>query len=137
MDTPFTLLDEERPVTVPATIDRDRVRLAPAALRTATGWELKPEGLCRAERCIPVPQRAALVHDAGIDLAACADVLGRPLALDLAERAACLGASAADRGAQLRSLVAPDFTLPDLEGHPHRLSTYRGRKVLLVAYASW
>ena len=137
METPFTLLDEERPVAVPATIDGDRVRLSPAALRTATGWALKPEGLCRAERCIPVRQRAALAGDAGIDLAVCADLLGRPLALDLAERAACLGASAADRGAQLQSLVAPDFTLPDLAGHPHRLSAYRGRKVLLVAYASW
>ena len=137
METPFTLLDEARPATVPATIDGDRVRLTPAALRMATGWELKPEGLCRAERCIRVRQRAGLVSDAGIDLAACADLLGRPLALDLAARTACLGAAAADRGAQLQSLVAPDFTLPDLEGRPHRLSAYRGRKVLLVAYASW
>ncbi len=137
METPFTLLDEARPVTVPATIAADRVRLTPAALRTATGWELKPEGLCRAERCIPVRERAALVNDAGIDLAACANLLGRPLALDITAGAACLGASAADRGAQLQSLVAPDFTLPDLAGQPHRLSAYRGRKVLLVAYASW
>ena len=32
---------------------------------------------------------------------------------------------------------APDFTLPDLAGHMHSLSDYRGKKVLLIAYASW
>ena len=32
---------------------------------------------------------------------------------------------------------APDFTLPDLAGQIHTLSDYRGKKVLLVAYASW
>ena len=32
---------------------------------------------------------------------------------------------------------APAFTLPDLDGKPHSLSDYRGKKVLLVAYASW
>ena len=50
---------------------------------------------------------------------------------------ACLGASAAERGHQLRSLDAPEFTLPDLDGRPHTLSEHRGRKVLLLAWASW
>jgi hypothetical protein len=63
--------------------------------------------------------------------------LGRPLAVDAGERAAFLGVSAATRGDGLASLVAPDFALPDLEGRVHRLSDHRGRKVLLVVYASW
>ena len=33
--------------------------------------------------------------------------------------------------------ISVDFTLPDLAGRPHRLSDHRGKKVLLVAYASW
>jgi peroxiredoxin len=37
----------------------------------------------------------------------------------------------------LASLDAPDFTLPDLDGHLHSLAGHRGKKVLLVAYASW
>ena len=32
---------------------------------------------------------------------------------------------------------APDFTLPDLDGRPHTLSGHRGKKILLVAWASW
>ena len=54
-----------------------------------------------------------------------------------AERAAWVGASARERADALRSLRAPDFTLPDLDGRHHRLSDHRGRKVFLIAYASW
>ena len=47
------------------------------------------------------------------------------------------GVSAAERGARLNALEAPDFRLPDLSGAQHSLSEHRGKKVLLVAYASW
>lgn len=71
------------------------------------------------------------------ELAAQAARLGRPLALDVEERAAYLGVSARVRADRLRTLEAPDFALPDLAGRPHALSEHRGRKVFLVAYASW
>ena len=61
----------------------------------------------------------------------------RPLAVDHDEAVAFLGAPAGARAARLASLEAPDFTLPDLEGRRHSLSQHRGKKVLLVAYASW
>jgi peroxiredoxin Q/BCP len=32
---------------------------------------------------------------------------------------------------------APDFTLPDLDGNLHSLSDYRGRKVVLLTWASF
>ena len=48
-----------------------------------------------------------------------------------------LGASSAERCGRLASLEAPDFELPDLAGRLHRLSDQRGKKVLLIAYASW
>jgi cytochrome oxidase Cu insertion factor (SCO1/SenC/PrrC family) len=57
--------------------------------------------------------------------------------LDVGERAACLGAAASERARRLASLEAPDFTLPDVDGRPHTLSGFRGKKVLLVAWASW
>jgi hypothetical protein len=133
----FTLLDDGQPVATAATIAADAVLLTPEAVRAALGWELKPQGLCRGETCIPVRATDRLRHADAIDLAALAAALGRPLALDLGERVAALGASAAERGAQLRSLAAPDFTLPDLDGHLHSLDEQRDRKVLLLAWASW
>jgi hypothetical protein len=70
-------------------------------------------------------------------LAKRAEASGRPVAVDLDERAAYLGVGAAERAKALASLEAPDFTLPDLDGRLHSLSAHRGKKVLLVAYASW
>jgi len=70
-------------------------------------------------------------------LAELAAVLGRPFAVDVPERVAYLGAAAADRAGALTSLMAPDFSLPDLQGRLHSLSEHRGKKVFLVAYASW
>jgi hypothetical protein len=133
----FTILDEERTVTAEARSQNGAVRIAPDALRQALGWELRPEGLCRGDVCVPVREQAALADARGISLAALAEALGRPLALDADEHAAALGTPAATRGAALASLEAPDFTLPDLEGRLHSLSEHRGKKVLLIAYASW
>lgn len=133
----FTLIDDGRVCDTHATVTGKHVYLTPAALQAALGWELKPQGLCKDDRCVPVRGHADLVTDAGIDLTGFAALLSRPLAIDLEERVACLGVSAADRSAQLASLDAPDFALPDLNGTMHALSDYRGKKVLLVAYASW
>jgi hypothetical protein len=136
-DDSLTLIDDGRACETRATISGDRVYLRPAALQAALGWELKPQGFCKDDRCVPVRGQGDLVTPTGIDLAGFAALLSRPAAIDLEERVACLGASAADRSAQLASLVAPDFTLPDVDGAVHSLADYRGKKVLLVAYASW
>ncbi len=66
-----------------------------------------------------------------------AEASGRPVAIDRDERAAYLGVSASSRAKALASLEAPDFTLPDLDGRLHSLAQHRGKKVLLVAFASW
>jgi hypothetical protein len=133
----FTLLDDGRPVQMPAAVGPDGVRLAPEAMHSALGWELKPQGLCQGGTCIPVRPEHGLSHADGIDLVALAAVLDRPLAVDLDEHVAALGASAAERGARLKSLEAPGFTLPDVDGRLHSLDDQRGRKVLLLAWASW
>jgi hypothetical protein len=131
------LIDAERAVVIPASIAGEAVRIAPDALRDATGWKLESRGLCRGEVCVPVRNRDELVDATGIDLAAFARAIDRPLALDSGERVAALGTSAAERSARMATLEAPDFTLPDLDGRMHSLSEHRGKKVLLIAYASW
>jgi hypothetical protein len=133
----FILIDDQRVHTVRARTAGDAVSLDADEVQRALGWQLEPEGLCRGDVCIPVRDRAALAGPDGIDLDELASILGRPLALDVAERAAALGTGAADRAAALHQLVAPDFELPDLAGRLHRLSDHRGKKVLLIAYASW
>jgi hypothetical protein len=133
----LTLLEDGRSLALEAHFEGESVRLAPEAVREATGFSLKPEGLCRDAVCIPVRDRSALVSQQGIDLAELARRLGRPLAVDVAERAAALGTPADLRRSALAGLEAPDFSLPDLAGRRHTLSAHRGKKVLLIAYASW
>lgn len=119
-----------------------RIALSADAVEKALGWELKPEGLCQGSVCVPVRDRNALLTASGdgeeqIDLAAFAELMGRPVVLDPAAGVAALGTAAASRAASMASLEAPDFELPDLAGERHTLSAHRGKKVLLIAYASW
>ena len=137
MAEPFVLIDGTEARSVDARISAGRVRLTAGALERGLGWTLKPEGLCRGSVCIPAGNGEAWIDDAGIDLEELARALDRPLAIDVDERAAALGTSAGERANQLASLEAPDIELPDLDGRRHRLSAHRGKKVLLIVYASW
>jgi hypothetical protein len=119
----------------------DNLWLSNADLTSASGWELKPQGACMGELCIPVPPARVteFVRDDGreFNLAALARHLGQPVARDDKNGVWYFGEAAATRRATLASLEAPDFELPDLDGKLHRLSDYRGKKVLLAAWASW
>jgi hypothetical protein len=131
----FTLIEAGHATPVEARLEGDRILVPAADVERALGWKLAPQGLCKGDACVPV--RAELAAGGGLDLEVLAETLELPLALDREERAAALGAGAAQRRRALASLEAPDFELPDLSGRLHRLSDQRGRKVLLIAYASW
>lgn len=109
----------------------------PSALRDAMGWDLKPEGLCRGDVCVPVRDREALFVDGGVDIAAVAAALGRPAVIDADAGIAAIAMDGEARRQALHALVAPSFTLNDLDGHPHQLEQWRGRKKLLIAFSSW
>jgi hypothetical protein len=133
----FTVIDGGRETEVSARVDGPRVSLSAEALRTALGWEVHEGTLCNDSMCVPLPTGSRLGEGGAFDLVEVAATIDRPLALDVDEQAAYLGASAAERAQALASLIAPDFTLPDLDGRPHTLSAHRGKKVFLVAWASW
>lgn len=111
-------------------------------LKRATRFEVKPQGVCRDELCFPLPkskQQGFLREDAGkrlFNLSAFAELVHQPVAHDAALATWYFGLRS-DQRQGLSSLQAPDFTLPDLHGHPHKLSDFRGKKVLLVTWASW
>ena len=109
--------------------------LVPADVEHATGWTLKPEGMCRDDICVPVEE--GMSRGGRVDMAAFWRKLGNPVLSDAAGETWVLGAGADDRNAALAGLEAPDFALPDLHGKQHRLSDLRGRKVFLTTWASW
>jgi hypothetical protein len=137
-----TILYKERPPrAVDADIDGDDLWLGRGDLRASTGWEIRPEGACAGDVCVPIPRgrEPEFLRQGGtqVNLAALAGLLGQPIARDLVHAVWMFGEAAPARASALRSLEAPDFTLPDLDGRLHSLSDFRGRKVFLVTWASW
>jgi hypothetical protein len=108
-------------------------------LKRVSGWEFKPQGFCKGDVCVPVPdaRKHEFVAGGRYNLAALANLLGQPVVIDEEHHAWCFGEAAAERKRLLTSLDAPDFTLPDLDGKMHSLSDYRGKKVFVVSWASW
>jgi hypothetical protein len=109
----------------------DTLKVDARAFAAATGWELKPEGACRDDRCVPLPDDPEARADARV----LAERIGMPLVRDELLGLWALGPEASGRA--LTTAVAPELVLPDWQGREFRLSSLRGRKVLLVAWASW
>lgn len=103
----------------------------PAEFATRTGWSIKPEGACRADVCVPLPGADPARPDARV----LAERLGMPLIHDPAHGLWALGPEAGGRA--LTRAEASELTLPDAHGQPFTLSSLRGQKVLIVAWASW
>jgi len=98
----------------------------------ATGWAATPEGMCKGDVCGPAP---GAVTDGSIDLEAVSARLGMALVHDEERNVWALGPESGGRA--LTTAMAPELELPDADGNPFELSTMHGRKVLLVAWASW
>lgn len=140
MPMTITVLHEQRQTALPDDcVDDAGLWLDAAAVLDATGWHWRDEGLCRGDQCLPLPPaaRPGLVRGTRLNLQAFWQRSGQPVVHDRARRTWVLGVGAQQRGDALASLQAPDFELPELQGRRHRLSDWRGRKVLLVTWASW
>jgi hypothetical protein len=106
------------------------------AFAARTGWDIKPEGLCQGDLCIPLPDGAVI--DGAVNVEAVAERAGMPLVVDDKHGLWALGPATAATGRALSTAVAPELELPDLRtGERFRLSSLRGKKVLLLAWASW
>jgi hypothetical protein len=104
------------------------LQVDPAELARRTGWEVKPEGACKADRCVPLP-------DGGLDARVLSERLGMALVADEGRGLWALGPEAG--GHALLDARMPDLELPDRHGRPFSLRSLRGTRVVMVAWASW
>lgn len=117
----------------------DALWLSAEDAEAATGWLLKPEGLCRDNLCTPAPKDDEENYVAGskVNIAAFWRLMNKPVVHDNSGETWMLGAGHEDRSRGLKSLEAPNFSLPDLNGDMHALSDYRGKRVFLTTWSSW
>jgi hypothetical protein len=100
-----------------------------AAFARGTGWEIKPEGACKADICVPL-------GGGDFDAAAAMERLGMAAVHDPEVGLWALGPESLG-GRALATATAPELVLSDLDGNEFRLSSLRGQKVLLVAWAPY
>jgi hypothetical protein len=112
-------------------------------LTRAAGFVVKPQGVCRSELCFPLPKqrKADFLAQRGevtwFNLSEFARLVKQPVAHDEKLAAWCFGPRPEAQNGYLETLEAPNFTLPDKSGKLHSLADFRGKKVLLITWASW
>jgi len=112
-----------------------------ADLKLATGFLIKPQGVCRDELCFPIPKARSSAFlskqrsTTWFNLSEFARLLRQPIAHE--KEVWYFGPRPDEQNSFISSLVAPDFKLPDMNGKSHSLSEFRGKKVLLLTWASW
>jgi hypothetical protein len=141
---PATALFENREIKLEAAIEEaGDLWIKTDDLPRIQGFELKPQGACRGELCVPVKQSgegalvAARGRDRWFNLSGFARKLGEVVVRDAESRVWSFGEIPVLRAGFLQGGVAPDFALPDRAGKTVRLSDFRGKKVLLLTWASW
>ena len=105
----------------------DRLDIEADEFEEATGWEIKPEGACKAGVCVALP-------DAGFGLLAAAERLGMAV---VSEPGLWAVGPETIAGRALTTADASDFHLPDLDGEEFHITSLRGQKVLVVSWAPY
>ena len=103
-----------------------------AEFEAGTGWAMRPEGACKGEVCIPVPN----ADQPQTDVLAVAAAMKLPLAEEPEAGLWALGPESIG-GKALISAEAPELSLPDLDGNVFKLSSLKGKKVLVYAWAPY
>src|SRR5688500_17098456 len=102
----------------------EQLRVTPAELERRTGWEIKPEGACKGDRCVPLPEGTGESLDAEM----LAERLGMALVHDERHGLWALGPESGPSARALLSAELPDITLPDRHGEDFALRSLRGTK---------
>jgi peroxiredoxin len=117
--------------------------VTPADLTKINGLELKPEGACLGDLCIPLSadarQQLLKTEDGQeyFNLSAFAAQQKQAVVPDAEANVWSFGAVPPVEQMLLKDATAPDFALANRKGETVRLSDYRGKKVLLLTWASW
>jgi len=134
-----TVLYQGKAVTLSETGKGDGLLIKPDDLSRVNGFELKPEGACFNDICIPMNDDLLVEQDGKpwFDLAAFADLLGQPYVADKQSRVWSFAEIPAKRDDMMVNAMAPEFEVTDRQGKVIRMADFKGKKALIVTWSSW
>ncbi len=139
-----TVLYDDKAVAVTNTLaDPNDLWVHPDKLEAVNGFVLKPEGACLDDICVPVRQdqdSKLFVRRKGtawFNVTELADRIQQPYVVDHDADVWSFGAIPVQRRSFEAQGQAPDFTLPDWQGNSVSLSDFKGKKIMLLSWASW
>jgi hypothetical protein len=121
-------VDSPRPFCHADPVILETLDVTPEAFAAGTGWEIKAEGACKGDVCVPLPDGWSVTH--------AAERLGMALVRDDGMGVWALGPEAIG-GRALATALAPDLVLPDIDGNEFHLSSLLGQKVVLASWAPY
>jgi hypothetical protein len=136
-----TVLYQGRAITLSETApaENDNLLIRPSDLSKVNGFELRPEGACYGDMCIPMNNDLLIEQDGKewFDLAAFADLLGQPYVVDRDHSVWSFAEIPAKRESMMVDAMAPDFEVTDRQGNVIRMADLKGKKALIVTWSSW
>lgn len=139
-----TVLYNDKTVAVERVLaDPNDLWVMPSDLPQVNGFELKPEGACLDDICVPVIQDRdselfiTRSKQAWFNVTGLARKLNQAYVQDHDEGVWSFGPLPVTRNRLVQQHLAPDFTMTDREGNPVTLSAFKNKKVLLITWASW
>ena len=121
--------------------DPDDLWVVPEDLARISGFALRGNQICLDRVCVSARPgsdlRIVRSSQTWISMTELARQLKQAVAVDAERGVWSFGDVPATRAGFFESAMAPDFTLPNRQGQPVRLSDFRGKKVLIVTWASW
>lgn len=134
-----TVLYQGNTITLSATGKSDDLLIKAEDLPRINGFELKREGACYADICVPVTKEMLIEQDGEewFDLTAFADLIGQPYVADAEARVWSFAEIPAKRESMMVDAMAPDFEVQDRQGNVIRMADLKGKKALIVTWSSW
>jgi hypothetical protein len=134
-----TVLYQGKVIVLGETGDGDGLLISPADLTRVNGFEVKPEGACYKDMCIPMNDKLLINRDGRqwFSLTAFADLLGQPYVADQEANVWSFAEIPAKRESMQVDAMAPEFEITDRKGEVIRMSDFKGKKALIVTWSSW
>lgn len=134
-----TVLYQGKRIVLSDTGAGDSLLISPDDLSGINGFELKPEGACLNDLCIPL-KKDMLVEQNGrqwFNLTAFAELLEQPFVADTEARVWSFAEMPTKRESTMVNAMAPDFEVTDRNGNVVRMADLKGKKALIVTWSSW